>query len=94
MYGEPLDVPAAPHPDWSQAPEWATWWAVDADCHVWWWELEPMVSGSGWTPMQFLDSGRGHRGEVVDIPLGVDWRVLKQQRPQPATGGDDAPTQP
>ena len=31
-----------PHaPDWSQAPEWAQWYAIDRDGQRWWFDIEP-----------------------------------------------------
>ena len=33
--------PAHPQPDWSSAPEWAQWWAVDSTCLAAWFDHEP-----------------------------------------------------
>ena len=30
-------------PDWSQAPEWARWYAIDGDGQRWWFEIEPTL---------------------------------------------------
>ena len=33
-------------PDWSQAPEWAQWYAIDGDGQRWWFEIEPTFKGT------------------------------------------------
>lgn len=35
-------------PDWSQAPEWARWYAVDADGQTNWFEKKPEKIRSNW----------------------------------------------
>ena len=63
-------------PDWSQAPEWAQWYTIDADRSVHFHENEPTLTISFW------ESGTEAMAGVVSIPLGVDWRLLKWQRPE------------
>lgn len=65
--------------DWSKAPEWAQWGAIEPDGNVSWHETEPQVVLFYW-----FGDGRNERaiGVFIDIPLGVDWRLLKFQRPQ------------
>lgn len=75
------NLPRPPEPDWSQAPEWAQWWAVDASGIAGWYEQEPEIGGvRGW------ELGGGGAWMVIetpyDIPLGIDWRTLKQRRPE------------
>lgn len=72
-----LDVPMRPVPDWSKAPEWAQWWAIDPDCNVTWHKKEPEVIFWYW----FSEGGETDVGNFVDIPLGIDWRTLKEKRP-------------
>lgn len=78
--------PAAPEPDWSHAPEEATHCTINADGSIKWWHMD---SGE---PDHFID-GRWHLGgsygydctyhlDTIDIPLGIDWRLCKWQRPQ------------
>ena len=75
----PLEMP---QPDWSQAPEWAMWWTCDPDGDAYWWQLEPHYpDGYTWDNNDSLCS-RADYGLV--IPLGIDWRTLKQQRPEEA----------
>lgn len=36
-------------PDWSQAPEWANWWAMDLDENqAHWYEVEPTIDAIAW----------------------------------------------
>jgi hypothetical protein len=37
-------LPAAPAPDWSSAPEWAMWWAVDANGGAYWHTDKPSAT--------------------------------------------------
>jgi hypothetical protein len=30
-----------PGPDWSDAPSWANWWAMNGDGHAYWYAAEP-----------------------------------------------------
>lgn len=68
-----------PQPDWADVPEWAQWGAIEPDGNVSWHETEPQVVLFYW-----FGDGRNERaiGVFVDIPLGIDWRLLKFQRPQ------------
>lgn len=72
-------LPKIPEPDWSQAPDASVmWWSVSTDGVVSWSIEEP-----------YLDIERGQWviyagvvwSEYIEIPLYVDWRMLKQQRP-------------
>lgn len=42
---EELGVPTAIEPDWSKAPEWARYWAMDESSGAWWYEKEPECKG-------------------------------------------------
>jgi hypothetical protein len=37
-------------PDWSEAPEWADWYAIDADGQCFWYENEPVKRGNNFFP--------------------------------------------
>lgn len=67
-----------PTPDWSKAPEWAMWWALEPDGNINWHKNEPQVVFFYW-----FSEGRMQRvvGGFIAIPIGIDWRTLKQQRP-------------
>jgi hypothetical protein len=73
-------IPVAPMPDWSQAPDWAMWWSVDAYSEVSWHEMEPKLDGTTWWAER-----RYQRDGRIIIPLGIDWRTTLQQRPQSTT---------
>ena len=47
----PADVPAIPTPDWSTAPDWAQWHAVDEDGRAFWFERQPRAMSSQWDDM-------------------------------------------
>lgn len=73
--------------DWSQAPEWAMWWAVDPAGWASWYQEEPVMyltdNYSGWVVRTINGYQQGHDLEApsIDIPLGIDWRTLLRQRP-------------
>lgn len=79
---EATEVPNTPRPDWSQAPAWAQWWAVDGSGATWF-EYEPIADkGGDWTVgNDWDDMGQWDGAGDIDIPLGIDWRLLKEQRP-------------
>lgn len=69
-------------PDWSKAPEWAQWWTVNPTGLVSWSETEPVPTSVGFGHWDVRISGaRWEVKGVIDIPLGIDWRTLKQRRP-------------
>lgn len=71
--------PEAPEPDWSTAPEWAQWWAVDTDGVACWYVSEPNINGAVWAPtddLWHLTQG------LVALPIGVDWRTTLRKRPE------------
>lgn len=67
-----------PAPDWSQAPAWSNWWAMDANTSSYWYEYEPEASIYGWADENGRVEYDKHDNE---LPLGVDWRLLKERRP-------------
>ena len=77
-----------PTPYWFQAQEWANWWAVDPNGYACWFEAEPILSltvtYSGWVAktIQGVQQGKALWAGEIDIPIGIDWRTLKQQRPR------------
>ena len=79
----------APEPDWTQAPEWAMWWAVDPSGDYVWSESEPFLVEPERATFWMLDTRKRHEQDLdaaclnvrVRIPLGIDWRTLKRQRP-------------
>lgn len=76
---KPWEQPATgaqgvPSPDWSQAPEWAQWWAVDWDGQAYWFGHKPYVLGEmGWVDREFQQAPAGR--------AWGDWRETLAQRP-------------
>lgn len=76
-------------PDWSKAPEWAQWCAIDANGSAAWYKQQPKYdefcdtwlfsSGSYLHAYQWANE----KGDIA-IPIGLDWRLLKWQRPEVA----------
>ena len=64
-------------PDWSQAPDWANWWAMDADSDCYWFENKPEIMSVTWLPF--------NASEVGDAPTfnyQGNWRNSLRKRPQ------------
>lgn len=74
--------PEAPEPDWTTAPDWAQWWAVDADGLAYWYGIVPPTlspTHDMWdTGPDGFDTPIGY----IDLPLGIDWRTTLRTRPQ------------
>ncbi len=75
----------APQPNWDEAPSWANWWAVDPDGYYHWFDNEPILTqvtgyreliGPHWSHF----GSKQHLYDAINIPIGIDWRTLKQQR--------------
>lgn len=78
-----------PRPDWSQAPDWANWWAVDPNGYACWYQEEPVLSLTvgycGWVAKTIngVQQGNALWAQELDLELGIDWRLLKMERPTP-----------
>jgi len=57
-------------PDWSKAPEWANYFAMDADGTWWWHELKPNVSEDNPSSSEWHNEGK------TDYAFGfnLDWK--------------------
>lgn len=73
------------HADWSQAPAWANWWAVDPDgiCH--WFDNEPILTEfvshrNEIAPHWSHHGSKQSTYDAINIPRGTDWRMLKECR--------------
>lgn len=77
---------AVPWPDWSGAPDWAQWWAVDPNGWAHWFQEEPVLcltaTHSGWVAktINAIVQGAELWAAEIDIPLGTDWRTLVRRR--------------
>lgn len=77
------NLPQPPEPDWSQAPDWAQWWAVDADGTAVWYEAEPFVSDPFMWDWNYTPHTQNKIDKILHIPIGIDWRTTLRRRPQP-----------
>lgn len=64
-------------PDWAQAPVWAQWYTIDMDGFAYWRVSEPVFDTLAWK-----HTSRWERTVSVDLPVGIDSRLCKWQRPQ------------
>ena len=62
-------------PDWSTAPHWANWWAMDGDGTAWWYEDEPIPSRRY---ARWIVNGDGRNCAASN----TDWRSMLVARPQ------------
>lgn len=74
---------AMPQPDWSQAPDWAQWWAVDSCGHPFWFENKPYFRRQEPSCVWHNQKGKEQRLSWLDLPVGIDWRCTLRERPQP-----------
>ena len=63
-------------PDWADAPEWAQWYTIDIDGLACWRSDEPEFKTLAWK-----HAGQWERTAFVDLPVGIDSRLCKWQRP-------------
>ncbi len=74
----------APTPEmWAQYP-WAQWYTIDANGASIFSADEPFVPTFSERPNAFWDvNGKLHIGQrSILLPLGIDWRLCKWQRPE------------
>jgi hypothetical protein len=63
-------------PDWKDAPEWATWLAMDDDGEGYFYEDPPSKSKDGF----WETKDNGSRWEQAEAD--VDWETTLEERPQ------------
>jgi hypothetical protein len=71
-------------PNWSDAPEWAYFWAMDYNGNASWYEYEPHPFMTSW-----LDNGGQH--EFVNSLRAIDWRTTLRVRPDGVAQHNAAP---
>lgn len=76
-----LDAYDALAPDWDSAPEWAQWYTIDANGEAVWCRDEPTAK-EHWASMWGPITVRLRNAPIVTLPLGIDWRLCKWQRPK------------
>jgi len=70
-------------PDWTKAPRWANWWAMDSDFYAHWFRERPTVDRGLWGPglsnkEYKLDNSNIHGGDDVNIEdYKGYWNVLE-----------------
>jgi len=77
------EQPAMPMPDWSTAPEWAQWWAVDADGTIGWYRDAPIAHDETlmWTNSVHRIVGWVSAGRCT-LSGDTNWRTTLQRRPK------------
>ena len=73
------DIWKVPAPDWSQAPEGAKFFAVDANGKGFWYRSPPVVVQDFWRHPRTSDVDNA--GDFI-LPLGIDWRLTLQEKPE------------
>jgi hypothetical protein len=58
-------------PDWSDAPEWAEWVAMDDDGEWAWFEKKPKISNGMWRPENPIDKEITACFEILDKKIGT-----------------------
>ena len=71
---EELGVTPSIEPGWSEAPEWARYWAMDESGGAWWYEEEPEFKGG-----DGVWSGFGRTKHDI---ICTDWRDSLRKRPE------------
>lgn len=64
-------------PDWSQAPSWTNWWAMDADGDCYWFENKPEMKSVAWLP---LNASKVNEAKSFDYQ--GNWKESLRKRPQ------------
>ena len=68
-------------PDWTQAPEWAQWCAIHANGLQYFYDKTEPIAGPGYTGWGGMFQRNDFYREL-ELPLGIDWRLCKWQRPE------------
>jgi len=77
--------PEAPEPDWTTAPDWAQWWAVQPSGVAYWFRRRPMTFSDETTSQWVAHrSAEGDLCELLDtetgLQRGIDWRTTLRRR--------------
>lgn len=72
----PAYVP--PELDWSTAPYWAQWYAVDRNGYAYWYAEQPHASSGEWATM---NSEVGGAGRLMSMRGRPSWRTMIYRRP-------------
>ena len=76
-------------PDWSTAPRWAQWFAIDGNGEAWWYEIEPYVrTRDNMWGMKF-SYNEGWQCEPTETYLEAIWDWQNSLKKRPAEGGEN-----
>ena len=64
-------------PDWSVAPDWANWWAMDDSGYFWWYQKEPKNKDGGWCVTYTADDFLA----APSFNYQGDWKDSLRKRP-------------
>ena len=64
-------------PDWSQAPEWASYFAMDEDGEFYYFEQSPSMASCSWQPQS-----HGESCETFNHSYKGNWQDSLRKRPQ------------
>ena len=64
-------------PDWSQAPEWASYFAMDEDGEFYYFEQSPSMASCSWQPQS-----PGESCETFNHSYNGNWQDSLRKRPQ------------
>ena len=69
-------------PDWSQAPDWANWWAMDENKNTRWIYSELEQPYTGDTYLRWFAVGRFDSADAPSFGYTGDWRESLRKRPK------------
>ena len=74
--------------DWTEAPSWAQWFAIDGNGEAWWYEIEPYVrTKDNMWGMKFSCNREWQCEPTGTYPEAIwDWQNSLKKRP--AEGGE------
>ena len=72
----------APTPEMWAAYPWAQWYAIDANGRAGIFGQEPEIEDLAWVIEWTEESELPVEVGIIDLPLGIDWRLCKWQRPE------------
>jgi len=58
-------------PDWTQAPSWAQWFAIDGAGRAWWYEIEPTPKWTSWRGM--ISHAGEYLASAARVPSWAQW---------------------
>lgn len=76
-----IDFTPTDGPEWSSAPPWAFWWAVDADGTAHWHQIRPVMRDGAWLYHEGPGDHNGWNKKDFDRAVVVaDWTQTLRER--------------